>query len=406
MTTKFNKCILYYYTTDYDFRIADLMTTATTMTIIKFHTEKNLPVDENINKFSMFKGYDGSDDGLREFCKDFNIWRNELKSFDISILYTKYYNHHSATFETFKRLSGYKEDKLRERRVKKLEGIWVNKCFNAGLTYFKEPMKCMSYGYDFKLQYPSCLASKKFKVPLKEGSELTINDLQKEKKLKYGMYRVRITSDNKHVKKVFKFSPNHTYTHYSLKFAMKHKELFNFNIELVDNGQPNAYVYDECDLISGKEYFGNWFDNILKMRRKFPKNKLVKNMGSSLWGLICEYKKFNVTRDDLFSDYSDESKYTMTEKINFGNEDYYVLKDLDDPYENDLARIKPFLTSFARNKTAEVVMCDLENVVRVHTDGVAFINVDPKPDFPLLESEEKTSGMINWISLVKHPKCD
>jgi hypothetical protein len=61
-------------------------------------------------------------------------------------------------------------------------------------------------------------------------------------------------------------------------------------------------------------------------------------------------------------------------------------------------RIKPFLTAFGRNKTAEIMKRDLKYVIRVHTDEC----LEEKQDFSNLEwapvAEEKTSGSIIWYS--------
>jgi hypothetical protein len=51
----------------------------------------------------------------------------------------------------------------------------------------------------------------------------------------------------------------------------------------------NAYIYNDEDLISGCSYFGHWYDSLINLKKKYPKNILVKHLLSSLWGHISEY---------------------------------------------------------------------------------------------------------------------
>ena len=43
-----------------------------------------------------------------------------------------------------------------------------------------------------------------------------------KKKLKYGIYHIKITCDNKNFKKIFSFSSDNHYTHYSVNFCLKY----------------------------------------------------------------------------------------------------------------------------------------------------------------------------------------
>ena len=39
-------------------------------------------------------------------------------------------------------------------------------------------------------------------------------------------------------------------------------------------------------------------------------------------------------------------------------------------YENNFARIKPFMMSYGRLKIANIILTNLDSVIRVHTDGI------------------------------------
>ena len=74
--------------------------------------------------------------------------------------------------------------------------------------------------------------------------------------------------------------------------------------------------------------------------------------------------------------------------------EYYKLINSKKPYKLNL-RLKPFITSYGRNKTARVALRMIDNVIRIHTDGVAF----DKPYTVKSENfipEAKTTGKIRF----------
>jgi hypothetical protein len=153
------------------------------------------------NKFHMFKGYEANDDGLSNFHTDFKTWCNELKKNEVyNINYSYYFSHHIAVETIFKRLAKGKFEGIQE--VSEIEGLYMDKCHNGGLTYCEEYVgQC--YGYDFNAYYPRTLSSRIFEIPVRQGGECYTNifKLFKSKtKLQYGMYKVKITSTNPNAK--------------------------------------------------------------------------------------------------------------------------------------------------------------------------------------------------------------
>ena len=60
--------------------------------------------------------------------------------------------------------------------------------------------------------------------------------------------------------------------------------------------------------------------------------------------------------------------------------------------------MKPFLTSYGRNKTARVALRMIDNVIRIHTDGVRF-NQEYKIKSECLLPEDKTTGHIRFNNI-------
>jgi hypothetical protein len=369
-------------------------------------TYERLP-ESVTHKFHMFKGYSACDDGLSDFSADFKTWCKELKKNDVyNINYIYYFNHHMAVDTIFKRLSKGKFEGI--EKVSEIEGIYMSKCHNGGLTYC-EKYTGQCYGYDFNAYYPRTLASGIFEIPVRQGEECYTNifKLFKSKtKLQYGMYKVKITSTNPNAKKVFAFSKHNVYTHYSIQFAREHMKEFNFKFAYYqEDAGFNSYVYDDDDLIKGNTIFTKWLKTLTDLRAIFPKNKILKHLLSSLWGCLTRSKALNRTYEEILDQKlnvgcDDSCDYQIHDHVINDKSDYYVLHNNRERYYYGLARIKPFLVSYARNRTAKVAMKDIDSIVRIHTDGLCFNSEQDMCNVKNIFPEDKTTGYLKWHGVV------
>lgn len=379
-------------------------------------TAKRLPLDTN--KYFMISGYKGkkdkeiTDDDLLEYKNDFNIWVDELKNNPyLKIHFKKYYNNYTATENTFKRLAKGKFENFED--VDGIENEWMNRCHNGALVYLKSKGTYQCYGYDFKGYYPENLT--KIKIPSKRGKEVVLTSLfKKNKPLKVGYYHVSVSCTHEHFSKLFMLSKDNVYTHESLEFLrFLHREhKFRIAVKLIQDGKPNAYLYDDDCIIEGNKIFGKWHDVLTQIKDKFPHNRLVKHLQSSLWGHICmanitTMKSSEIDEKNLWNDISMDfsGKYHIVDNVAKGDDEYYKLLDCAKPYKYGLARLKPFLTSYSRNRTAKVCLEDINNVIRVHTDNVTF---GRKQSFtiPNLFPEDKTTGEITFKNVNHREKLD
>jgi hypothetical protein len=142
----------------------------------------------------------------------------------------------------------------------------------------------------------------------------------------------------------------------------------------------------------------------MECKDRFPKNKLVKFICSSLWAHSRGFNIKNKTIDEI----CDEDLYGSKEidpKAEYWIRNitgtYYELVNMKESYRNNFARLKPFLLSAGRVITGNVCMLYPEDLVRVHTDGIVF-NKDHKDvmthfkSYPDLLPEKKTTGLIDW----------
>ncbi|CAM9745311.1 unnamed protein product, partial [Ectocarpus fasciculatus] len=275
-----------------------------------------------------------------------------------------------------------------------------NKCNNGGLMYLKNKGKYENcYGYDYKMFYSINMKKMNFFIPVEKGEYKYIDALPEShyKKfgkdgikspymlpVQFGIYHVRITSDDPLIKTKFMFSKNNWYTSYSLCQALKYYEKGKHNIcvELIIDDKPNAYVYDDTKLVRGFDVFTRWTNRLIELKRDYPQNKIIKFLASSGWGhlndLVTEFK----TEDEVI-ELSKTHKVSSTMEDNpdyivhdFGEKCdeslYYELIDVSKPIYKLPLRLLPFITSYSRCRMASVVDYYKleEHVIRIQTDGI------------------------------------
>lgn len=357
-----------------------------------FETLKYLPENKAVHHYECFKGYDATDDGLIKFKTDLIKWNDEIKNNDtLTIDWFKYYCNYSAVEMTFKRLCKGKYEHFED--IDRIESKWIESTHNGGLTYCNIGTY-QSYGYDFSSFYPSNMGEYHFVMPFKKGKEVQLTELPDTFKL--GFYRVKITSDHIHATKLFAFSKKNVYNNISLNHALELSE-YNFKLELIIDDEPNAYIYDKG--LRASTVFGVWLNKLMILKKKYPKNKLIKHLLSSLWGslshsnnLIKSYEE--IQQENLKCCITDDADYKIIDYIWTNEKEYYKLQCMSKPYRSNF-RLKSFLTAFGRVKIAEVAQEDLNAVIRIHTDGIAF-NKKMKLSYNGLIPEDKTTGKINF----------
>jgi hypothetical protein len=362
----------------------------------QFKTLYKLPETSLYHRFEVFKGYEASDEGLTLYKKDFNLWCDEIRTNDImNIDYQKYYSHFFAVELTFKRLA--KDKYEHHQKIDQLESTYIDRSNNGGLI-FCNPGQYDSYGYDFSSFYPTIMGSNKFILPYKSGAEHFLTELPEI--LQLGYYHVKISSSHENINKIFAFSTDNIYINVSLQFALDNQKEFNINIELVIDDKPNCYLYDKHT--NGCKIFGSWYDRLFKLKTLCPTNKLIKHLLSSLWGSLSRgnfiYRNYDqIINENLDVSKNGDSDYKIISYDYNDEMEIYKLQNTKDPYKHNI-RLKSFLTAYGRIKIAQIALEDLDNVIRIHTDGIAF-QCKKAFKIPLLLVEQKTTGLIEYFNV-------
>lgn len=356
-------------------------------------------------KFHVIFEDEASHDMLRKWKEKFQTWVFELKTRNrFNIDYLKYYGHAGAITCTLKRLCPQWNTYV-NNHVTMDEYDWQERNFNGGLQ-FCEPGEYYCYGYDFSCNYASILGSDRFIFPIRSGKAYTITELPD--KLQYGYYKVKITSENKHIGKLLAFSPEHVYTNTIINWCRKLiQKGFDINMELIQS-ENNCYLYQEKDLIKGSDVFGDWFKKLSYVKKDFPQNKLIKYLVSGTWGYLIRNNKECLSADyiednDLWDELSTNkpTKYRIIDHVLTDEQDYYMVLNSEQPMRTGFGRIKSFLTAYARIQISSVALQDIEHVVRIQTDGIVFSHLQERFLYTGLLREWKTSGKIEWINTNK-----
>ena len=195
------------------------------------------------------------------------------------------------------------------------------------------------------------------------------------------------------------------------------KDKHDITMEIIQDGEPNAYLYEDSKLVRSYDIFYRWINQLIKMKQD-NKNSLTKMLASSSWGHLNDVKTIYCD-DDKFNEIN--SEYTISTKAS-ENPDYFIynydvrgdddniemmyeLIDLQNPVYKLPLRLLPFITSYSRCRMASVIdFYKLEsNVIRIHTDGVVLDKKVKFSDRDLIP-EDKTTGKIVWKNLNEYAK--
>jgi hypothetical protein len=371
---------------------------------LKQDKQKVINHDEYTNiKIAKYYKLDCDIEDIKEYALKFEEWRINLLDEGIDILKSNnlYYLVTDIYFKFCDKIKSFPKITYKEYK-------WFSKCNNSSMIYFDESYKdtpIKSYAYDYKNFYGKILSSDSFKIPISKGYESSITELPTIiKDIKYGIYNIKITCDNDDFKKVFLFSKDNCYTHITLKYCLMLKDKYNIKFEIIEG--INCLLYDET--VSGKLLFGKHYDELSRIKAKYPENKLVKHLLSSLWGHLTTKNKKNISAEELMdidycTDIKDSAEYLLLDHkvfyVNREYNEYFTVLKTNDIYKYNI-RLVPFLQSFSRNKIGTLAQESINDVVRVQTDCCIFtkemVFTKPYLDLNTIVKEEKSSGRIKW----------
>lgn len=256
-----------------------------------------------------------------------------------------------------------------------LEYMLLEDTTKGALIWCKQGFKGDITAYDINSFYPFIMNSS-FQFPFKEGQYKTITKL--DKKLKYGIYKCKITNFDY---RVFRKNELNLYTHVDIKWARKQ----GYTIELIEEDN-NFYHYDDDCLYTGKEIFGEFVEYMYELKKKGKADKdcekfglvyaLIKAVLTSLWGSLTQSHEMTSTVK-LSEDFILSDKKILSMSINMEKMTKTITYiDKQYGYKGMMPRIKPFLLAQSRYIMSNLIIDDIDDIVRVQTDGFYTTNMN------------------------------
>ena len=239
--------------------------------------------------------------------------------------------------------------------IQSFETDIFEKCKLGGMRYNK-PYEGTAYKYDICSQYPSILQSTHFSIPIATGElkTLTNKEFNKMKYFSYGIYNVKVIDADF---RLFKSNDTNWYTHIDLNLAMK----LGYKLILIE--KENNFLDYANKTMNSYKIFGKYINYLFKF--KSEGYKWSKTYINVLWGALCQTNLMTVK-----TAYEDDVILTITpSNDDQTNLTFDVVKSMSEYYENNYARLKPFLVAKARAMVANILQNHKEHLVYTHTDG-------------------------------------
>ncbi|GET55694.1 hypothetical protein GLOIN_2v1849173 [Rhizophagus irregularis DAOM 181602=DAOM 197198] len=170
------------------------------------------------------------------------------------------------------------------------------------------------------------------------------------------------------------------YTFIDLQRAKK----LGLNIQLIQDGKPNALIYDRDARIPGTVIFGEYVHFLFKIKNQGGiAGRVAKRVLNTLWGALCQRKRnYKTLTTDQTDPFTFPEGHTLDSIIPVGSDQWrFQFTNPGNPFKGEYPRIVPFLLARGRKITSEAIQPYKDKVRRIHTDG--FI-LEEQPDSPAL----------------------
>ncbi|GET57271.1 hypothetical protein GLOIN_2v1472929 [Rhizophagus irregularis DAOM 181602=DAOM 197198] len=201
----------------------------------------------------------------------------------------------------------------------------------------------------------------------------------------YGLFRAKISGNNI----LFRQNKRGIYTFIDLQRAKK----LGLNIQLIQDGKPNALIYDREARIPGTVIFGEYVHFLFKIKNQGGiAGRVAKRVLNTLWGALCQRKRnYKTLTTDQTDPFTFPEGHTLDSIIPVGSDQWrFQFTNPGNPFKGEYPRIAPFLLARGRKITSEAIQPYKDKVRRIHTDG--FI-LEEQPDSPALFTCSENADM-------------
>ena len=148
-----------------------------------------------------------------------------------------------------------------------------------------------------------------------------------------------------------------------------------YSIKIVEDGSPNALLYDGANMrVNGDKCFRPLINELFELKKKYGNEyDIFKRLINVLWGALCERvkKKYFFKADKVFIN----EPMVVTKWMDIGPDPFSPTntvvhgRPIVHRFNSDYARLGPFLLAKARSELSQAIEPHLKYIKRVHTDG-------------------------------------
>ncbi|GET64188.1 hypothetical protein GLOIN_2v1472929 [Rhizophagus irregularis DAOM 181602=DAOM 197198] len=247
-----------------------------------------------------------------------------------------------------------------------VEAEWISDAMMGGLIWADNEWKGYGRQYDVTSLYPSIQQSNA-NFPIRQGKFQILKDFVDHRGYAlYGLFRAS--------------SQGGVYTFIDLQRAKK----LGLDIQLIQDGKPNALIYDREARIPGTVIFGEYVHFLFNIKNQGGvAGRVAKRVLNTLWGALCQRKRNYKT---LTTDQTDPFKFpeghNLDSIVPVGSDQWrFQFTNPGSPFKGEYPRIAPFLLAHGRKTTSELLEPYKDKVRCIHTDG--FI-LEEQPSSPTL----------------------
>ncbi|GET56233.1 hypothetical protein GLOIN_2v1472929 [Rhizophagus irregularis DAOM 181602=DAOM 197198] len=179
-----------------------------------------------------------------------------------------------------------------------------------------------------------------------------------------------------------------------------------FHAKLIQDGKPNALIYDREARIPGTVIFGEYVHFLFNIKNQGGvAGRVAKRVLNTLWGALCQRKRNYKT---LTTDQTDPFKFpeghTLDSIIPVGSDQWrFQFTNPGSSFKGEYPRIAPFLLAHGRKTTSELLEPYKDKVRRIHTDG--FILEEQPSSLTLITCPENASKALKALKFETAGYC-
>ena len=353
-----------------------------------------IPVEKNKNTGK----YETLEEAYKRIHEERNVLLEESKKIGLTIdLFMCHGSYKKVALWLFEKLS---QAIPANEPLDPIEAKWISEAMVGGLIWAKNGWEGFGRQYDETSLYPSIQQSA-LTFPIGKGKFQTLKDFINHRGYNiYGIYHAKI--EYKQGTLFQRYNKHNRYTHIDLSHA---KEL-GLKVNLIQNGSPNALVYEKETRIPGEVIFGEYVNFLFKgLKNKGGIiGRVAKRILNTLWGALCQRNKsyHDITDNSELFDFAEGEVLNSIIPVN----DKHWVFEFSNPenlFKGEYPRIAPFLLAQGRKIISQQLEPYKDKVRRIHTDG--FILEEDASQPPLINCAEDASKTLKALKYEKEGKC-